>query len=60
MKFSVTSGNPTPQELEVIREALSVNPPEKLVPITKRSVFGLPKLRQPLPRQITFGVRKNS
>jgi hypothetical protein len=60
MKFTVTSGNPTPQELEAIREALTVNPPEKLEPVIKRSVFGLPQLRQPLPHQITFGARKNS
>jgi hypothetical protein len=60
MKFTVTSGNPTPQELEAIREAITVNPPEKLEPVIKRSVFGLPQLRQPLPHQITFGARKNS
>jgi hypothetical protein len=60
MKFTVTSGNPTPQELEAIREALTVNPPEKLEPVIKRSVFGLPQLRQPLPHQITFGARNNS
>jgi len=60
MKFTVTSGNPTPQELEAIREAITLNPPEKLEPVIKRSVFGLPQLRQPLPHQITFGARKNS
>ena len=60
MKFTVTTGNPTPQELEAIREAITSNPPEKLEPVIKRSVFGLPQLRQPLPHQITFGARKNS
>lgn len=60
MKFTVTSGNPTPQELEAIQEALTINPPEKLELVIKRSVFGLPQLRQPLPHQITFGARKNS
>ena len=60
MKFTVITGNPTPQELEAIREAITVNPPEKLEPVIKRSVFGLPQLRQPLPHQITFGARKNS
>lgn len=60
MKFTVTTGNPTTQELEAIREAITANPPEKLEPVIKRSVFGLPQLRQPLPHQITFGARKNS
>jgi len=46
--------------LEAIREAITANPPEKLEPVIKRSVFGLPQLRQPLPHQITFGARKNS
>jgi len=60
MKFTVTSGNPTPEELEAIQEVLIANPPEALKPVIKRSVFGLPQLRQPLPHQITFGARKNS
>ena len=60
MKITVTTGHPTPQELEAIREAITANPPEKLEPVIKRSVFGLPQLRQPLPHQITFGARKNS
>ncbi len=60
MKFTVTSGNLTPQELEAIREVLIANPPEKLEPVIKRSLFGLPQLRKPLPHQITFGTRKNS
>ena len=33
MKFTITSGNPTPQEVEAIREALIANPPEKLEPV---------------------------
>jgi len=28
--------------------------------VIKRSVFGLPQLRQPLPHPITFGARGNS
>ncbi len=60
MKITVTSGNPTPQELEAIDQALIAHTPEKLEPVIKRSVFGLPQLRQPLPHQITFGARNNS
>jgi len=32
--------------------------PVDLKPVIKRSVFGLPQLRQPLPHQVTFGARK--
>jgi hypothetical protein len=32
--------------------------PVELKPVIKRSVFGLPQLRQPLPHQVTFGARK--
>jgi hypothetical protein len=60
MKFTVTSGNPTPEELQAIQQVLETHPPEKLEPVIKRSVFGLPQLRQPLPHQITFGARNNS
>jgi uncharacterized protein YukJ len=60
MKFTVTSGNPTPEELQAIQQVLETHTPEKLEPVIKRSVFGLPQLRQPLPHQITFGARNNS
>ena len=60
MKFTVTSGNPTPVELQVIQQVLETHTPEKLESVIKRSVFGLPQLRQPLPHQITFGARNNS
>jgi len=60
MKFTVTSGNPTPEELQVIQQVLETHTPEKLEPVIKRSVFGLPQLRQPLPHQITFGARNIS
>jgi len=60
MKFTVTSGNPTPEELQAIQQVLETHSPEKLEPVIKRSVFGLPQLRQPLPHQITFGARNNS
>ena len=60
MKFTVTSGNPTPEELQAIQQVLEMHTPEKLEPVIKRSVFGLPQLRQPLPHQITFGARNNS
>jgi len=58
MKFSVTSGNPTEDELLALQEILAHHKPVELRPVIKRSVFGLPQLRQPLPNQVTFGARK--
>ena len=58
MKFSVTSGNPTEEELLALQALLANHKPVELRPVIKRSVFGLPQLRQPLPNQVTFGARK--
>ena len=58
MKFTVTSGNPTTEELLALQAALTTRKPVDLKPVIKRSVFGLPQLRQPLPHQITYGARK--
>ena len=43
---------------EALKLALAAQKPAVLKPVVKRSVFGLPQLRQPLPHQITFGARK--
>jgi hypothetical protein len=58
MKFTVTSGEPTPEELLVLNAILAEHKAVSLKPVIKRSVFGLPQLRQPLPHQITFGARR--
>jgi hypothetical protein len=58
MKFEITSGNPTPEELAVIEAAMAQHKREELIPVIRRSVYGLPQLRQPLPHQITFGARR--
>jgi uncharacterized protein YukJ len=58
MKFTITSGNPTPEELLALEVALKLQKPVELKPVIKRSVFGLPQLRQPLPHQITYGARR--
>jgi hypothetical protein len=31
---------------------------EELTPVIRRSLYGRPQLRQPLPHQITFGARR--
>jgi hypothetical protein len=59
MKFSVTNGNPTPEELLALQAVLANHKAVEIKPVIKRSVFGLPQLRQPLPHQITFGARKH-
>ncbi|MFM9150959.1 MAG: hypothetical protein ACKOPU_01605 [Candidatus Planktophila sp.] len=58
MKFTITSGNPSNEELLALQTALASRKPVDLKPVIKRSIFGLPQLRQPLPHQITFGARK--
>ena len=58
MKFTITSGNPNEEELLAIKDALNSHEMQDLTPVIKRSVFGLPQLRQPLPHQITFGARR--
>ena len=60
MKFTVTSGNPSEEELLAIKAAISSHEMQDLTPGIKRSVFGLPQLRQPLPHQITFGARRKN
>jgi hypothetical protein len=58
MKFSITSGNPTPEEQSALETALANQKPVVLKAVVKRSVFGLPQQRQPLPHQITYGARR--
>lgn len=60
MNFTVTSGNPTDEELLALKAALDQHKLQNLIPVIKRSIFGLPQLRQPLPHQITFGARRKS
>jgi hypothetical protein len=60
MEFSIIKGNPTAQELEALKVALAQHKREELKPVIRRSVYGLPQLREALPHQITFGARKNS
>ena len=60
MKFTVTNGNPTPVELLALKAALDQHKVKELKPVIKRSLFGIPQLRQPLPHQITYGARRKS
>jgi hypothetical protein len=58
MKFTVASGHPSDEELLALHAVLKNHKPVELKAVIKRSVFGLPQLRQPLPHQVTFGARK--
>ena len=60
MEFSVTNGMPTPDELAALQAAMANHKREELIPVVRRSVYGLPQLRQALPHQITCGKRTNS
>jgi hypothetical protein len=60
MEFSIIKGNPTPEELVALKITMAQHKREELKPVIRRSVYGLPQLRQALPHQITFGARKNS
>jgi hypothetical protein len=58
MKFTIASGNPTEEEVIALQAVLKDHKAIELKPVIKRSVFGLPQLRQPLPIQITYGARR--
>lgn len=56
MNFTVTSGNPTPEEMQALLQVLSNRKVVVHAPVIKRSNFGLPHIRQPLPHQVTSQV----
>jgi hypothetical protein len=58
MKFTIASGNPTEEEVIALQAVLKDHKAIELKPVIKRSVFGLPQLREPLPNQITYGARR--
>jgi len=58
MKFEITSGNPTPEEISAIEAVIAQHKREELKPVIRRSLYGRPQLRKPLPHQITFGARR--
>lgn len=58
MKFEITSGNPTPEEISAIEAVMAQHKREELKPVIRRSLYGRPQLRQSLPHQITFGARR--
>jgi hypothetical protein len=59
IKFSVTAGSPTSDELAAIEMALANHKREELKPTVKRSVWAMPLMRTQLPKQIKFGSGRN-
>lgn len=55
MEYSIVNGEPTAEELTAIEYALSLHKREELVPVIRRSAFGLPQLRKPLHPNFRFG-----
>jgi hypothetical protein len=60
MEFSITKGDPTPEEKAAIELGMAQHKRQELKPVMRRSLYGLPQLRQGLTHKITFGTRKNA
>lgn len=59
MRFTITKGDPTKDELVAIEFALSLHKREELIPVIRRSLFSTPQLRKPLNDTFRFGRRGN-
>lgn len=57
--FTVISGNPSVDEIAAIEIALANHKREELKPVVKRSVWGSPLMRTPLPQNLKFGSGRN-
>ena len=57
MEYSIVKGEPTAEELMAIEHAISLHKREELVPVIRKSAFGLPQLRKPLHNNFRFGHR---
>jgi hypothetical protein len=57
MEFRIVKGEPTAEELTAIEYAVSLHKREELVPVIRKSAFGLPQLRKPLHNNFRFGQR---
>jgi hypothetical protein len=55
MEYRIVKGEPTAEELTAIEYAMALHKREELVPVIRKSAFGLPQLRKPLQRNFRFG-----
>ena len=58
MKYQITSGTPTTDELAAIEVAMSFHKREEVNPIIRKAGFGRPQLRKPLNIHFRFGRTK--
>ena len=57
MEYEIVKGEATSEELTAIEYAISLHKREELVPVIRKSAFGLPQLRKPLHNNFRFGQR---
>lgn len=59
MKFTVISGNPTSEELQVLQIVANSHERIERSPLVKRSNWAAPLMRGKMPQQIKFGAGRN-
>ena len=59
MKFTVISGNPTAEELQVLQIIADNHVRIERAPQVKRSNWAAPQMRYKMPQQIKFGAGRN-
>ncbi|MDA2962400.1 MAG: hypothetical protein O3A27_01380 [Actinomycetota bacterium] len=59
MEFLIVKGEATPEELIAIEHAMALHKREELVPVIRKSKFGLAQLRKPLSNNLRFGRKAN-
>ena len=57
MEYTIIHGQPSPDEVIAIEHAMSLHKRQELVPVIRKSSFGLPQLRRPLHENFRFGRR---
>lgn len=58
--FSVVSGNPSPEELQVLQIIADNHVRIERDPVVKRSNWAAPLLRAKMPQQLKFGAGRNN
>ena len=55
MTYKIVKGEPTVEELLAIQAVMAKHVRVELVPVIRKSAFGLPQLRKPLHTNFRFG-----
>jgi len=59
VKFTITSGQPSNEELAALTQALAQHKRVEKDPVVKRSTWAQPIMRAPMPQAIKFGAGRN-